>query len=566
MRRALVCAALAVPGLLVGLLAAAPAEPQVTGPRGTVTAPPAPAGTAILRGTVVASDTGTPVRRAVVRVMASEPADNAMASTDDQGRFEIRNLIGGRYTVSVSKTGYVALTYGQRRPNERGTPVSIAPGTTVERLTIGLPRGGVISGRIVDETGEPLADARVQVLRNQMAPGGRRMQPMGRGDTTDDQGAFRIFGLTPGDYVVSATSRPEMTFMTGPNGQPSSAPGSDQGYAPTYYPGTPSQGEAQRVSVAAGQEISGITFGMVPTRVSRISGRVVGGQARDADDSFVMIVPDEANGAMMSGGGGMVQRDGTFTLTGVAPGRYTLRVQPRGRPEESLVGVASVTVAGADLENVVIAMQKPGEITGRIEFEGGPPADLPASRIQVFAQALGPMTRSFMTGPPRTNDDFTFVIRGASGPTLLRSGGAPGWFLKSVEVGGDDVTDTPIAMDVGTTLRDVRILFTRTASSVSGVVRDDRGNAVLDATVVLFPTDETKWMMASRFIRTSRPGTEGRFELRGLPASTGYRLIAIQSLEDMQAFDPEFLATIRDRAENLTLAAGEAKVLDLRLR
>ncbi len=537
---------------------------QVTGPRGTVTGAPAPAGTAVLRGTVVASDTGTPVRRALVRAMSADPPDNAVAATDDQGRFEIRELVGGRYSLTASKAGFVTLGYGQRRPNEGGTQVELAPGQVVEKLAIGLPRGGVVTGRVVDDAGEPLAEARVQVLRSQFMPGGRRMLPAGGGDTTDDQGAFRIYGLMPGDYVVSATVRNDTGVMTMPNQRLMS--GVEQGFAPTYYPGTPSLSDAQRISVGAGQEVSGITFGMTPTRVARISGRVIGGTAGNADGSFVMLMPDEAMGMGGMLPGSMVQRDGTFVVNAVPPGRYTLRVQPRGSDPDGLAGSVSVVAAGLDLDNVVIALQKPGTLAGRIEFEGGPPAGLAAGEVHVRPMSLDPMSRSFFPIPPRTHDDFTFSIRGASGPTLIRVSGAPGWYVQSVEASGEDVTDTPITLAAGVDVQGVRILMTQTASSVSGVVRDDRGNAVLDATVIVFPADDTKWTFQSRFIKIARPDTAGRFELRGLPAYAGYRAIALQGLEGMQAYDPEFLSSVRDRAESLALAAGETKALDLRLR
>ena len=112
----------------------------------------------------------------------------------------------------------------------------------------------------------------------------------------------------------------------------------------------------------------------------------------------------------------------------------------------------------------------------------------------------------------------------------------------------------------------LRVVLTQSAATVSGSVRDDRGAAVLDATVVVFPDDEAAWRPQSRFIRSARPDTSGRFEIGGLPGSPAYRVIAVQSLEEGQASDPEFLATIRDRAERLSLNDGESKNLDLRLR
>jgi len=109
-----------------------------------------------------------------------------------------------------------------------------------------------------------------------------------------------------------------------------------------------------------------------------------------------------------------------------------------------------------------------------------PATGVPLSRFQVFVNPVDAFaSRMFMTGPTRTGDDGTFVIRGASGPVLLRAGGAPGWYLKSVQYGGDDVTDAPIAMQPGTDVSGVRIVMSQSTTTLSGSVRDDPGKVPL---------------------------------------------------------------------------------------
>lgn len=550
---------------LPALDAQAPAPGQPSAPPRMMAGQQPAKGTAVMRGTVVAADTGVPIRRVLVRAMSPEIQDVKAATTDEQGRFEITELVGGRYTLTAQKGGYVTLSYGQRRPSERGTPVEVGPGQMVEKLAFALPRGGVISGRISDEFGDPLAEAMVQVQRFRYMPGGRRLVPAGRSDTTDDQGSFRLYGLEPGEYVVSATLR-NMTGMMMIGGAPRPMPDGDQGYAPTYYPGTPSQSEAQRVTVSAGQEVSGVAFALMPTRVARISGRVIGGRS-DGVDAFVTIRPEDGSMVSMMSGG-MVQPDGAFELSGVAPGRYTLQVQSRGRGPDELVGMTPVAVAGADLQNITITMQAPGTISGRVEFEGGMPSTVRPSMVRVMPSPLDPMSpRSMMSGPPpQTADDLTFTVRGAMGPVVMRAAPPPGWYLKGIYDGSEDVTDAPVRLDPGSKVEGLRVVLTQTATTLSGSVRDDRGNAVVDATIVVFPTDDDRWAFSSRFIRSTRPDTQGRYEFRGLPPHAGYRVVAVQGLEDGQMYDPEFLSAARDRADRLTLTEGETKTLDLRLR
>jgi hypothetical protein len=279
-------------------------------------------------------------------------------------------------------------------------------------------------------------------------------------------------------------------------------------------------------------------------------------------------MPEDTTAIGPMSSGGPVQPDGTFEIGGLPPGRYLLRVQPRGRRDgDELVGITTVTVSGVDLTGVTIPLQRPGAISGRIEFEGGAPATLTASQVRVMPMPADPMggRMMMMTGPPRTADDFTFTVQGVSAPVYLRVN-APGWHVKAIEYNGDDVTDTPIQLAPGTAVQGVRVLLTQSVTTLSGTVRDDRGNPVVDAAVVVFPADDTRWTFASRFVRSTRPDPQGRFEFTALPPYANYRVVALPSLEDGQVFDPEFLASLADRSERLGLAAGETRSQDLRLR
>ncbi len=566
LRRALFVVVVVVLAMGATSAIAQPGGGQRTPARGLRPGEEPPKGTAVLKGVVVAADTGAPIRRAQVRATAADSGDNRMATTDEQGRFEIRELVGGRYTLTASKGGFVTLQYGQRRPSERGTAVDLPAGATIEKLTIGLPRGSVIAGRIVDEYGEPLTGAQVQVLRYAYVNGVRQLRPTGQPDRTDDQGSFRVFGLSPGDYVVSASLREDRPGMRlgNPDDQPSS------GYAPTYYPGTTGVADAQRVSVALGQEVTGITFGLSLAPLSRVRGRVLAPAGTEAG-GLVQAVP--AGGApfgMGIGGtrGAPVAGDGSFELPGLAPGTYTLTVRPQGRRSDGgLAGSTPVTVAGGDLDNVSIALMPTAVAGGRVEADTGAAGAFRASQVRVSTVPAQPSAPQF-GGNAQTDvaDDFTFELRGVFEPSYLRVNLPTGWNLKAVLLDGQDVTDVPLAFAPGSRVSGLRVVLTQATTAVTGTVRDDRGEVVLDSTVVVFPADETKWSFYSRFIRTARPDTTGTFSFSALPPSKDYRVLAVQGLEEGQALDPEFLASIRDRAERLSINEGETKTLDLRLR
>jgi hypothetical protein len=123
-------------------------------------------GTSAVRGRIVAGDTGTPVRRAQVRISGPDIGSKT-ALTDNQGRYEFKELPAGRFNLSVSKSGYVTMQYGQNRPFEPGKPIDLVDTQVMEKLDVALPRGGVLTGRVVDEAGEPTADADVMAMRMQ---------------------------------------------------------------------------------------------------------------------------------------------------------------------------------------------------------------------------------------------------------------------------------------------------------------------------------------------------------------------------------------------------------------
>jgi hypothetical protein len=163
---------------------------------------PVKAGTGRIAGRVVAADTGAPVRRADVHLIAPE-AGVRRALTDAEGRFDFRDLPAGRFSLNATKTGYVTVPYGQLRAFEQGRPIELADKQVMTRANIALPRGGVISGRITDEFGEPVTEAMISVMRRSWANGRRRLMVAGRSTQTNDLGQYRVYGL-PRASITSA--------------------------------------------------------------------------------------------------------------------------------------------------------------------------------------------------------------------------------------------------------------------------------------------------------------------------------------------------------------------------
>jgi hypothetical protein len=551
----------------------------------------APAATGRLSGRVLAADTGRPIKRARVFISAAELPGGRGILTDDSGLFDFADLPAGRYTLSASKNGFIGLSYGQRRPMQAGTPLQLLDGQQLKGVDFALPRGGVISGRVADETGEVMPGVSVSVMRYQYLQGDRRLVQAGQAQT-DDRGTYRVWGLNPGDYYVNAVPRGDgiggrggaiaaVAAATGrgtPAGGAAAAAGATAGedqnqlmYAPTYYPGVGSVAEARSVTLGVSQELNGIDFNLQLVRTARVTGHVENPDGSWAGMGTVNLMPQ---GTTRSGGlgnnyGGRIGWDGQFSIGNVPPGLYTLRARNNDRDAPLSVSQPLAVNAG-DISNVVVVLQTGGSLSGTIVFEPGstnPPSDL--SQVRISSPSSEPDDNIGPTPNPRVNKDGTFTMDGVTvGSHLIRpngGGGLRGWTLKSVTIDGRDVTDTPISVRSGQKISNVVVTFTDKVGEVNGSVTDTLGNAVTEFTVLAFSTDSNTWRAQSRHIMTARPDQTGMFRIRGLPAGE-YYLATVDPAEQGEWFEPAYLDQHRQDATRITLSDGDVKTQNFRVR
>jgi hypothetical protein len=548
---------------IVGAAQAPPSSPGFSQPpRDTFTQ----TGTAIIRGHVVDASNGQPIRKAQIRALSPELRDNRLAMTDQSGAYEFKNLAAGRYTLSASKGSYVAVSYGQARPLEPGRPLDVRNAQLVDNVDFRLPRGAVITGRVVDEFGEPIEEVQVMAMRFQYSQG-RRQLATSRSGMTNDIGEFRIYGLQPGQYVISATYR--AANFNFPGDASAERDRDRSGYAPTYYPGTANSADAQRLNVSVGQKISDVTIALLPTRLARISGIAVDSEGRPLANAMVMTT-QPSTGGMLSAGG-QVKADGTFTIDNVAPGDYTLVVLPRSAPnapgaEPSNESVqANVSVNGEDIDDVRLVGVKPSKLRGRV-IPDASQTNVSLTQLRLVATPANPQPVGGTNGVARVNDDGTFEMSVAPGKSYIRmtvAGSFANTRLKTVRVNGVDVIDAGIEIRPNENIDGVEIELTTQLSSVSGGVTDARGNAVSSYMVITFARDREKWGPGSRYMNSARPSQDGRYKIN-LPQGD-YYAIALDYAEQGANTDPEFLDRVKDRATEFSINEAETKSLDLKL-
>ena len=286
-------------------------------------------------GSAAASCRPTPVTRPAGAGPVSGPEIASKAAmTDGEGRYEFGDLPAGRFTLTTMKSGYVTVQYGQTRPFESGKPIELAEAQLFDKAEIAMPRGSVITGRVLDEFGDPVADADVSALRSVWSNGRRRLQPTGRVAQTNDLGQFRLYGLPPGDYYVSATlrggddvrewrccghHRRRRAFRIDPALR----------IRPHVLPGTISPSDAQRIRwPRPGSPGHGVR--RLPVRLAKVTGTVLSSEGKPVEGTMVNLVPSIERAPCCWPEGATrpaPTRAATSRSRKVAPGEYTLQTR-----------------------------------------------------------------------------------------------------------------------------------------------------------------------------------------------------------------------------------------------
>jgi hypothetical protein len=556
-------------GLVLTVVLASPAAVAAQQAR----APRADPMTASIKGMITASDTGAPVRGAEIR-LSSRSGLNRLVTTDGDGLYAVTDLPAGEYRLTASRSGFTSLVYGQRRPLEAPVPIDLSVGATFT-ANVALIRGGAIQGRVVDEFGEPIAGVGVHALRSRLLQGQRRLQRTGAGDQTDDTGSFRLYGLPPGDYYVTASPGGQADAVRRP---PS-----------IFYPGTPSFADAQPITIGAGTEVSA-DFQITPVRTASVSGIVLNSSGAPA--RAMVQLTSEVVGLGPSLDGGQTQPalsliadsrpDGTFTIENVPPGPYTLNAMLAFSPyaegfvaaarngemtrEQRLKAIENpafqmretaslpVTVSGEHLSGITVTTGRGGTLKGVFVADSGVVQALPTTlRANVRQVRAGGVS---MMGAGRNS----FQAAGMNGPFYIDVQGVPdGWTVRQITVEGVDVTDEPI--DLKGQTADARIVLTNRVTTLTGIVQARRDPA--RHIVVTFPDDESRWAYPSRYVRAARADDRGRFRIAGLPPNERYYVVAVDALEDGEEHDPQLLERLRAHATTLSLGDGEQRAVYL---
>jgi protocatechuate 3,4-dioxygenase beta subunit len=485
-------------------------------------------------------------------------------ATGADGSFEFANLVAGTFILSAGGPRYDQTTY--RRSQRANAPVrhTLEPGQHFV-ASIVLTRLGSISGNVLDPFGDPVPGIAVYVLEKKDVSGVKRLVRAGRpvgARMTDDLGQFRLSGLTAGDYYIVALSG---LLSAAPS---FNVPADAGGFLPTYYPGTPSIAEAQRLQLSTGQDLAGLILTIVPTPMFRVTGVVIDSKGEPLASALVAIVPADGPGLNATiAGRGQADQDGVFALSRVPPGTYV--VQARTWATTSSLpgefGWSTITVGESDVRDVRVSTAGPSTLKGRFVFANEQPLRFVfphGLKFEMIPTGFDTDSVVAMSSAPTSSrlfGDGRFEIGGLWGRRLMRVRTASS-VVERITLEGKDVTDMPIEFN-GRDRTGVEVVLNRRSATLIGKVRDADDRPAAGSRVVLFASDSDRWTPHSRFVMTAVADSDGQFRISGISPGS-YLSVAVPA--DVTApIDEEFLYAVRASATALIL--GEETTSDVEL-
>jgi protocatechuate 3,4-dioxygenase beta subunit len=504
---------------------------------------------ASIEGTVVDAASGRPLKDvSVMSLRTTADGSRTGATTDETGHYILKNLEAGRHMLLARHPRYALRMYGSRSRPTRGTPLTLAAGQTLKGIDFNLQLNAVISGKVVDEEGEPLKDVMVCALTSTYQRGRRQYAPTDTA-TTNDLGEFRVSNIAEGKYLVVA-------IPTKQEGGKPAEDGTEPAYLPTFYPNSSEALSAAPVTVSAGTEAGGTDIQLIKVKAVRVKGKVRGMTAGQRL-SVRLFQKNAGMLEMMSARGGVVKpADGSFEITAVTPGSYVLRVMDLSAFRSGGVTIP-LEVGDKPISGVTVEVVTPPDLSGEIVFDGEASQKPSFQGQRIMLEAIDGGAMPSMTNAAQGG---TFQLKEVSpGKYFVRVMPIPeGSYVSSVTLGSQRMGDE--GLEIGTAGgAKLEIKLRPGAAQVEGTVQDAEGKPVSGAGVALIP--KSKSHLLHQFFPTDQ---NGAFRFKTVTPED-YLLLAVEDSGMGDFFDPEFLKLYESKGEKITLKENDRKGVALKL-
>lgn len=578
-------------------------------------APSQTAPSASIDGIILKFGTNEPLSKATVELQGGAPLTT---TTEADGRFYFPDIPPGQYRLQVRRDGYWAAEYGQRWLDGPGQPITLNPGARAQNLSIPMTQAGVISGRITNAYGQPLAGARVRAMKPWVQENQYSLRVV-QEVVANDIGDYRLIWLKPGTYYLSATF---VDFPAGANltinpdapiqdpnisrsaGRPvttrpvGSGIAEDEVYAAVYYPTTPDSQRALPINLEAGVDYRGADIRVSPTRTYHVRGVVT-------NPPPPQTAPGRAGGAAPARGGAAPQggppapgggRGTPVRLTPVMPngtvysanadgstGQFDFpKVLPGGYVAylfiDGMTIRAPVEVRSGDVDGVFLPVSTGVEIPVNFSLAGEPPPNLPdltGLRATLWRDPTlinAPAMPAQAGGSALLHNIAPGDYRVYVPPILAPLTGnnpvnqPPAWrgaYVRSIRLGAEDVLSGGLHFNRQPE-EPLEIVIGVNPAVIEGQVLDDRGAPVPSVLVTLLAEEPGTRIYRTDMYKVVATDTAGRFRVEGVPPGS-YKVFAWGGVERGAWMDVNFVRPYESQGVSMKVEEGTGYRVDLPL-
>ncbi len=524
----------------------------------TAVAPPAvPTNGYRVAGTVVSKTDGHALARARVTLRDTKNSQKFESRvTEEDGKFYFPGVPIGKYSLTGRKRGFIAAAYDQHE--QFSTAIVTGAGIDTEGLGLRLAPAAVISGKILDESGDPVRHASVTLYSQDHSTGVDQIH-QARGAQTDDQGEYELPSLAPGTYFLSANAKPwyaihPSTEQRGSRSNRKSPPDPpenfdhsvDVAYPLTYYSDVTDTDSASPISIHGGEHLQvDIHLNPVPSLHILFHLPTTGNQGYSVPQleqpSFDGSAPLRADSTHMIS-------PGLLELTGVPAGRYNIRVSQSG---------GSVEMNGVDVtkdrEEISISNAEPTS-TVKLSVQVAGASKLP-DRLTVGLRSSPRVQAGWKLLDDKGEAELSEI---AAGRYEVDVWGPPQpYSIQRISAEGATISGHTLILPAGATAS-VSLTVVAGSANIEGTVQR-AGKPCAGAMVVLVPRNVQKQPEANRdLFRRDQSDLDGTFSLPNVVPGS-YILLAIENGWDLDWSQPSAIAPYlpRGRAIEIAVQAGQ---------